>query len=147
MPPPSSDFCDFLILHCYYVCFVCFIDLLRAEWSCLYHVRDKTNDPMCSLLFTLIVIMWIWQINLFSYLVGQKNLLVSGKAGGKKNIHPGDYKFIFLFIFGRSSFFFLVSFDFFVFLFFFCFFLLVCFVKKISPSRFPETRVLFFLIL
>ena len=92
----------------------------------------------------------------------KKNTLVSGNAGDKKNLHTGARRF-FLSIFQRYYLFF-SFFCFFVFLFFFLFsflFLLVWFlklkinilihirlcggwvIKKISPGRFPEIRLLF----
>ena len=36
------------IIFLLYACFVYFIDLLRAKWSCIYYVTDKTIDPMVS---------------------------------------------------------------------------------------------------
>ena len=42
-----------------YICFICFIDILKAEWCCLYHNgTDKAHETMFSLLFTLLVIIW-----------------------------------------------------------------------------------------
>ena len=138
-------FFDFTLLLCLLRLFYWFIESWFLVY--IYHVWDKTNDPMCSLLFTLIVIIWIWQINLFSYLLGQtKTLLSPERQVARKIFTQGAINLFFCPFSVEVLFSSLVSFNFFVFL-FFVFFLLVCFVKKNSPSWFPEMRLLFFLTL
>ena len=58
----------------------------------------------------------------------KKNILVSGNAGDKKNLHPGGRNFFLTRFSGYIIFSSLVSFAFFVFL-FFCCCLFVCFLK------------------
>ena len=51
----------------YCTCFVCFIDLLRAEQWCLYHNgTDNANETTFSSLYTLLASILIWN-NLWTY--------------------------------------------------------------------------------
>ena len=112
-------FFDFTLLLCLLRLFYWFIESWFLVY--IYHVWDKTNDPMCSLLFTLIVIIWIWQINLFSYLLGQTKTLLSPERQVARKI----------FTQGAINLFFLCSCVFF----FFCLFVLW---KKIHPVDFQK---------
>ena len=119
--------------------FMCLHNLLISKRSVITHTLRAQKFEKCN--------------------SGQKNTFVSGNASDEKNIYPGGCNFLKL-IFQRYSLS-LVWFPFFVFVFFFlpvCFLKLEIYIlihiarlcewvsgkKYFSPSRFPETRLLFF---